>query len=254
MPSNDYRLYAVRYASREATTSEVFYQSDDESALGLDYYFWVAANKARAVVIDVGFSEAAAASRGRSFLRKPKDALAEIGVDPGQVEHVILTHLHYDHAGNHALFPRATFFVQEAELAFAAGRNASVPAFRSKTEPGELAELIRLNYEGRVQILDGDCEIVPGIRVHKVGGHTAGLQIVSVETGRGRAIVASDAAHYYQNLEQGIPHRTIHDINGVYDGFQRIRELASSPDLIIPGHDPQVLTRLRGVGDGIAEV
>jgi glyoxylase-like metal-dependent hydrolase (beta-lactamase superfamily II) len=102
--------------------------------------------------------------------------------------------------------------------------------------------------------VDGEVEILPGIRVTKVGGHTAGMQIVTVETARGRSVVASDAAHYYRNLDERIPFNTLHDLPGVYGAFDRVRELARARELIVPGHDPLVLERLRPVADGIVEL
>jgi glyoxylase-like metal-dependent hydrolase (beta-lactamase superfamily II) len=111
----------------------------------------------------------------------------------------------------------------------------------------DICALVRLNYEGRVKFIDNQAEILPGIAVEKVGGHTAGMQIVTVSTGRGRAVVASDASHYYRNLEERIPFNTLHDLPGTYAAFDRIREIASAPELIVPGHDPLVLDRLRPV-------
>jgi glyoxylase-like metal-dependent hydrolase (beta-lactamase superfamily II) len=156
--------------------------------------------------------------------------------------------------GNYALFPKATFDVQDAEMAFYTGRNASRPAFRHSIEADDVCALVRLNYERRLAFVDGAREIVPGIGVHKVGGHTAGMQIVTVDHAKGRAVVASDASHYYRNFEQRIPFNTLHDLPGVYGAFDRIRELAGAPELVIPGHDPLVLERLRRVADGIVEL
>jgi glyoxylase-like metal-dependent hydrolase (beta-lactamase superfamily II) len=80
------------------------------------------------------------------------------------------------------------------------------------------------------------------------------MQIITVQTKDGRAVVASDASHYYHNLEQNVPFMTLHDIPGMYYGFQRIRELADKPELIIPGHDPLVQERLRRVAQGIVSL
>jgi glyoxylase-like metal-dependent hydrolase (beta-lactamase superfamily II) len=206
------------------------------------------------VVVDLGFTEPVGTRRGRQFRRSPERGLAEIGVDAARVEHVILTHFHYDHVGNYALFPRATFYLQDREMAFYTGRHAGQPAFRSSIEVDDVCALVRLNYEGRVRFVDGEREIVPGVRVEKVGGHTAGMQIVTVATPRGQAVVASDASHYYRNFQERIPFNTLHDLPGTYHAFQRLYELASAPELIIPGHDPLVLERLKKVGDGIVEL
>ena len=70
------------------------------------------------MVVDTGFTAEVAARRGRDHLRCPTEGLREIGVDCERVSCVVLTHLHYDHAGNLKKFPAATFVVQEEEMAF----------------------------------------------------------------------------------------------------------------------------------------
>src|SRR4029450_1365798 len=90
--------------------------------------------------------------------------------------------------------------------------------------------------------------------VQRVRGHTARMQIVTVAHAEGQAVVPSDASHYYRNFEERIPFNTLHDLPGMYRAFDTIRELASSPEMVIPGHDPLVLERLKKVGDGIVEL
>ena len=254
MPIAPYRIHAVRYAHRACSSSEVFYGDHHASPMTMDYFVWALTSGRHTVVVDLGFTEAVGTARGRQFLRCPSRGLAEIGVDCRQVEHVVVSHFHYDHVGNYALFPRATFHVQDTEMAFFTGRHASRPAFRRSVEVDDVCALVRLNYEGRLRFVDGSAEVVPGVAVHKVGGHTAGMQVVTVAHARGQAVVASDASHYYRNFEEGIPFNTLHDLPGMYRAFDRLRELASSPDLILPGHDPLVLERLARVGDGIVEM
>ena len=254
MPNAPYRIHAVRYAHRKCTSSEAFYGDYHASPMTMDYFVWALTNGAHTVVVDLGFTEAVGTRRGRQFLRCPSEGLAEIGVDCGRVEHVVLSHFHYDHVGNYALFPNATFYVQDAEMAFYTGRHAALPSFRHSIEVDDVCALVRLNYERRLIFVDGAREIIPGISVHKVGGHTAGMQIVTVDHAKGRAVVASDASHYYRNFEKRIPFNTLHDLPGMYRAFEVIRELATSEDLVLPGHDPLVLERLKRVGDGIVEL
>jgi glyoxylase-like metal-dependent hydrolase (beta-lactamase superfamily II) len=254
MPNAPYRIYAVRYAHRKCTTSECFYGDYHASPMAMDYFVWALTNGTHTVVVDLGFTEEVGTRRGRQFLRCPSKGLAEIGVDCGQVQHVILSHFHYDHVGNYALFPNATFYMQDSEMAFYTGRNASLGAFRHSVEVDDVCAMVRLNYERRLSFVDGSREIVPGISVHHVGGHTAGMQIVTVAHARGQAVVASDASHYYRNFAERIPFNTLHDLPRMYAAFTKIRELASSEDLVLPGHDPLVLERLKKVGDGIVEM
>jgi len=254
MPAGSYRIYAVQYADRDTSSSEVFLGDGRHEPMKMAYFVWAVTDGSRTVVVDLGFTEPVGTQRGRRFLRSPGDGLSLLGVDPGAVEHVIVTHFHYDHTGNHATFPRAMFHVQDSEMQFWTGRHARQSAFSRSLEADDIVAFVRYNYDGRLQFIDGEGEILPGIRVWKVGGHTAGMQIVTVETSRGRAVLASDASHYYANLEKNIPFPTLHDVPGVYNGFARIRELAALPELILPGHDPQVRERLTAVAEDIYEL
>lgn len=249
-----YRIYAIRYAHRTLTSSEAFFGDLEGRPMTMDYFVRALTNGQHTVVVDLGFTEAVSRRRGRQFLRSPGRGLAEIGIEAAAVQHVLLSHFHWDHVGNHALFPRATFYVQQSEMAFYTGRHAPEAAFRRSIEVDDICALVRLNYEGRLRFIDGEAEIVPGVRVHHVGGHTPGMQLTSVTTARGRAVVASDASHYYRNLEARIPFPTLHDLPGVYRAFDRMLDLADRPDLILPGHDPLVLERLPRVADDIVEL
>jgi glyoxylase-like metal-dependent hydrolase (beta-lactamase superfamily II) len=115
-------------------------------------------------------------------------------------------------------------------VAFWTGRYAGTPAFRQSANVPSLANLVTLNYVNRIKILDGDREVLPGLRVHKVGGHTAGLQIVSVETARGPVILTSDASHFYHNIENRQPAQIITSLPEMLDAFETIDELAGLPD------------------------
>src|SRR6478752_2419346 len=123
-----YRLYAIRYAWRPAKRRDHFMGGDPhEGEMPMDYFVWVAVSPERTVVIDIGFTEEVAKKRKRTYLRCPIDAMGAIGVDPATVGDVVISHLHYDHAGNFPLFPKARFHIQEPEVAFATGRYMRFP-------------------------------------------------------------------------------------------------------------------------------
>ena len=255
MPGHDYRAYAIRYGHRDDVPAhEAFHRPHAAPPGGMDYFVWLVTDGQNTVVVDTGFDEAEGTRRGRRFLRSPKRGLLELGVHGQSVEHVVLTHFHYDHIGGTALFPNARFYVQEDEMNFYTGPGATVPIVRESIHLPDLLGLVSLNYAGRVQLVDGDAEIVPGVRVHKASGHTPGMQFVSLETARGQAVLTSDASHYYANMEDANAFNTFVDLAGVFRGHQRIRQIASSPDLIVPGHDPLVLERLHRVAEGIVEL
>jgi glyoxylase-like metal-dependent hydrolase (beta-lactamase superfamily II) len=254
MPSAPYTIYAVQYAQRNTNSSELFVGDHHNTPMKMAYFVWALTNGTQTVVVDLGFTEEVGTRRGRQFLRCPSKGLALLDIDCTKVEHVILSHFHYDHVGCYHIFPNATFYVQDAEMSFYTGRYVRQAAFRNSIEVDDVLALVRFNYEGRVVFIDGEKEIIPGISIHKVGGHTAGMQIVTVQTQHGRAVVASDASHYYHNFEKNVPFATHHDLPGMYYGFQRIRALADHPNLILPGHDPLVLERLKPVNEGIVSM
>jgi glyoxylase-like metal-dependent hydrolase (beta-lactamase superfamily II) len=242
-----YELYAIRYASARRSAAEVFVGGDPHDAgLQMDYFVWLARNRERIVVVDTGFDEPAARRRGRELTRRPGESLRMLGVDPGAVEDVILTHLHYDHAGNLDLFPRATFHVQDREIAYATGRYMAEPFFAQAYDLEHVLSAVRLTYAGRIRYHDGtDEEVAPGISVHHIGGHTRGLQVVRVWTQIGWVVLASDAVHFLANRDSCRPFPILADATEMIDGWKRIRRLADTADYIVPGHDPLVMSRYR---------
>ena len=241
-----FELYAIRYATAIRNQAEVFIGGDfHDAAVPMDYFVWVARNDLHTVVIDTGFDAAAAARRGRQLLREPGDGLQQLGIDCMQVKHVIITHLHYDHAGNLPLFPRARFHLQEREMAFATGRHMAHTFFAHAYDIEAVLSMVRLVYGAQVQFHNGDAEILDGISVHLVGGHTHGLQVVRVWTRVGWVVLASDAAHYLANMISGRPFPIVADVMQMAAGWERLKELASGPELIVPGHDPVVMRRYR---------
>lgn len=240
----EYQLFAIRYATRDAQRRDHFIGGDPhEGPMPMDYFVWVAVHDGRAVVIDTGFREEVAVRRKRTYLRCPVEALGLFDIDPAAVADVVLTHLHYDHVGNFDRFPNASFHLQETELHYAVGRYMRYPRLAHSFEVEDVCGIVRLNYARRVVFYDGDAEVAPGIRVHRAGGHSAGLQFASVYTRRGWVVVASDVTHYYENVEGDRPYSTSFHVGEMLEGFDRLRAVAPTPQHIVPGHDPLVMQR-----------
>jgi glyoxylase-like metal-dependent hydrolase (beta-lactamase superfamily II) len=79
--------------------------------------------------------------------------------------------------------------------------------------------------------------------VHLIGGHTMGLQAVRIHTRRGWIVLASDASHFYANMEQVRPFPIVWSVADMVQGYRKLLELAASAGHVIPGHDPLVLER-----------
>ena len=104
---------------------------------------------------------------------------------------------------------------------------------------------------GRVVFHDGVDELAPGISVYHVGGHSKGLQVMRVWTRRGCLVLASDASHFYANMEEGRAYPIMHSHEDTLEGYATMRKLASAPNAIIPGHDPLVLRRYPAARPGL---
>jgi len=253
MSDDVHEVYAVRYGHHDRKASENFIGGDPHDLLQpLDFYVWAIVGARGTFVVDTGYDPAMAARRKRDLLKPVGEGLAAIGIDAGAVENVIVTHLHYDHTGNYDLFPRARYHLQDLEMAYATGRCMCHAHLRLPFEADDVVAMVRKVFAGRVDFHDGDDEIAPGITVHRIGGHSRGLQSVRVKTRRGYVVLASDATHLYQHLDEGRVFPITYNVSEVLDGYATLRRLATSRDHIVPGHDPKVLAQYPAARAGLA--
>ena len=99
------------------------------------------------------------------------------GVDLAGVKDVVLTHMHYDHAGNHEIFPNARYHIQDREMEYCTGRCMCHSNLRHPFEAEDVTAMVRKLFQGRVKFHDGASEIADGVSVHLVGGHSRGLAV-----------------------------------------------------------------------------
>jgi glyoxylase-like metal-dependent hydrolase (beta-lactamase superfamily II) len=249
-----YDVYALKYGERDTTACQFFYREASHAPLTLHYYVWLILGGPRPILVDTGFLDDDARERGIRDYVSPAAMVERAGVRAGDVPVALITHLHYDHWAGHRLFPGAEFWIQRDEVAFWTGPFGRLPAFRQSANVGALAGLVTLNYANRVRIVEGDREVLPGLTVHRVGGHTAGLQIVSVRTRRGTVVLTSDASHFYRNVETRQPVQIITSLPEMLAAFETIHRLAGGPELIVAGHDPAVADRFTRVEPGIIKI
>lgn len=248
-----YEVHAIKYAHSARTAGANFLGGDphDMAPMPLDYFVWLIRGRRRSFVLDTGFDRDVAAKRGRQWIRTPADGLGMLGVAADSVRDVILSHMHYDHAGNHAMFPAARYHIQDREMAFCTGRCMCHETIRAPFEATDVTAMVQRVFEGRACFHDGAAEIAPGISLHHIGGHSLGLQVVRVRTRRGFVVLASDATHFYAHIEQKRVFPIVADVPAVLAGYETLNRLASSPAHVIPGHDPLVLARYPASGPGL---
>ncbi len=247
-----YEVLAIRYGTRLTSKRDVFLHFDQygepDGTLRMDYFFWVARNGRRTIVIDCGFNEGSGARRGRTMLCPPPAALQRIGIAPADVDLLVVTHAHYDHAGNIGAFPSARVVMSAREYEFWTGEIASRPLFASVAEGDDIAALRRVAAAGRMSFVYGAAgrsrysrqPIADGIDVVEVGGHTPGQLVVLVDTEHGPVVLASDALHYYEQLTLDRPFTHVTDLPATYAALQYLRDLQAGGAQVVAGHDPLV--------------
>jgi len=251
-----FEITAIRYAHHDRTGAENFIVPGDEHdvPMPLDYFVWAIKGPTKTYLLDTGFDQAAANQRKRTITRPVEDGLKAVGIAPDSITDIIVSHMHYDHAGNRDLFPNATYHVQDSEINFCTGRCMCNSYLNHAFDVTDVQSMVGKIFAGRVHFHDGEGQIEPGLSVHRVGGHTGGLQITRVKTKRGWVVLGSDASHFYANFEQYRPFSVVDGAKKIIAGYDKMRALSSSIRHIVPGHDPLVVNRYPKAIDGIADI
>jgi glyoxylase-like metal-dependent hydrolase (beta-lactamase superfamily II) len=157
---------------------------------------------------------------------------------------VFLTHLHYDHIGNLDRFPDAELLVAARDLDFWLGPLARRAQFAHAVEAGELGQILAAVDAGRVRRLEGGEEIAEGVHAILLGGHSPGQLALGIDAIGGWTVLASDAVHFYEELERDRPFGVMADLAEMYEAYDTLRELAGFDGAhLVPGHDAEIMTR-----------
>jgi glyoxylase-like metal-dependent hydrolase (beta-lactamase superfamily II) len=242
-------VLAVRYGRRTSTRAETFLNyhlyGEPDAKVEVAYYYWVIRDPdGKVILVDTGFAPGAGDRRGRDWDSTPAQSLPAIGIDPGAVTSVVVTHAHWDHIGNLHQFPEAEIVISQAEYDFWTSPLARRAQFAAHAEPDEIAFLEAAHRDGRLTLFQGQHAHQPGVELIEVGGHTPGQLIVTVITARGMVVLASDALHFYEEIERDRPFAIVTDLPGMYRAYDLLTDLARQPGTrLVAGHDPAVRAR-----------
>jgi glyoxylase-like metal-dependent hydrolase (beta-lactamase superfamily II) len=248
-------VLAVRYGYRVTTRAESYLNfhlyGEPDADLGIDYYFWVIRDSQGVFLVDTGFAPGVGDRRRRAHHTTPAEALPGLGIAPEDVTAIVITHAHWDHTGNVRQFPRAQLVMTEAEYSFWTSPLAARKHFAAHSEPEEIALLRQAREEDRLTLFTGQHTLAPGIELTEVGGHTPGQLIAAVATGEGgatseggTAVLASDALHFYEEVERDRPFAILADLPAMYRAYDTLAQLATQPGThLVAGHDPEVRAR-----------
>jgi N-acyl homoserine lactone hydrolase len=198
------------------------------------------------LMIDTGLPDAERATKYHHDCTKrgcpdSPDALKSMGVDPDEIDICIFTHLHWDHCHNMKKYRKARYIVSQTEIQWA--YNPLPPYYRSYEAP---ILGVEPPFQGcQFEVVNGETEIVPGVRVFPTPGHTPGHIAAQVETTAGSCVVVGDAIFTYRNFEPRIEEhwrywvetRLVNQI----DGWKSMEEIDRRADFILPFHEERVL-------------
>lgn len=253
-----YEAFAIQYAVLpNFPVAGLVAGADKTRRLDIPAMFWLLkGSNGRIVLVDAGFYRQKFLDqwKPREF-RSPAEAVRAAGVSPEAVTDVIVTHAHWDHVDGVDLFPNATVSIQREEYLYYLGDAWQHKDTHGGIDEEDMAALLRINMQGRLAFVDGDDkEAAAGIRCYTGGRHTWASQYVTVALARGTAVFASDNVYLYENLDKRAPIAQTLDSASNLKAQDRIRTLATRPELIVPGHDPDVFRRFPARGQGIVQI
>jgi glyoxylase-like metal-dependent hydrolase (beta-lactamase superfamily II) len=247
-----YEVYAIQYGTLKSFPLGGLVKGEDQNKkIDIALMIWLIRGNGRNILVDSGFYRDLFMKQWKpADYTKPSEAISKLGLKPGDITDVIISHAHWDHCDGADLFPKARVWIQKEEFEY-----YDLPEHQKGTGVFvvDMAMLEKIKAEGRLELVNGDGKaVLPGITVYTGGRHTYASQYVGANTGKGIVILASDNVYLYENIEKSLPITATFDAESNLRAQERMKKLAASPDLIIPGHDPAVFVKFPKPGDGIA--
>ena len=260
--SSDLSIVQVQYGERVTQKSVVLHDyaqyNQPDGDLQMDYNFWVIRSPDATILLDTGYDISARDWLGEISVVPTPEGLDLLGIDPTAVDMVITSHYHYDHIGYLKLFTNAQVVSGQAEYDYWFGKWRNNALEGEFTLAEHLEPVKRAGEEGRLRLISQETEVCPGITVYPVGGHCPGELLTLVRSASGPRILAADAAHFYEQIENEWPFFAFTSLDEMKAALSFINKLAAETGAeVIPGHDGRVRDRhpaLDGPASRIATV
>jgi N-acyl homoserine lactone hydrolase len=222
------------------------YLKDPGVEIEIGMLAWLVFNEDQKIIVDTGPSlPSKTAKFHKPFTQTSEQTLEaqlkRFNTSFDEIKIVINSHLHWDHCYGNSLFKKARFYVQKREVEYARDPLPTSAQMYEARQEGIVPPFEGIDFE----FLEGDVDLIPGIRVMLTPGHTPGIQAVCVQTRRGMYIIAGDTIPLFENLnvpdnDPFIPSGNFVELKEYFTSLDRIKALGGT---ILPGHDPKVMEK-----------
>jgi glyoxylase-like metal-dependent hydrolase (beta-lactamase superfamily II) len=250
-----WEIYVIEFArSKNQPWVDLVNGMYDDGPTDLPFSFILARRADRNVLVDTGFMKDETGPNfsdrfGIPWWISPVRMLAELGLAPGDITDIIVSHAHFDHMGSIDQFPNARLYLQKQELLSWHEAMALPPQYGYLTaiiNPDDLRAAFNASVEHRLTLVDGDRDdLLPGVHVRLGQGHTMGQQFVIVETSRGRIVLSGDCVYSSRQItghkHDGVYQPLNNAVGSVWDQLKTIdrinTEIGGNLDRLIILHD-----------------
>jgi glyoxylase-like metal-dependent hydrolase (beta-lactamase superfamily II) len=256
MVMKNYAIYALRYAGPlQKCGAHFLWQRDWDKTRAGNFYLWCIRNEDQIIVVDTGTSPELAEQKKLPNYVSPVRLLADLGIKAREIQHVVLSHLHWDHAGGIGLFPNATYYLHHKEYAFwARDKITLTPSFQWLCDQASIRYLKKAEEQRKLVLIKKERQILPGVRTILAPGHSPGLMAVAVNTLKGTAVIGSDAAYIMDNYQDKWPGDVIFNLADTIKSLEKLQKKASAPGLLYPGHDTNLADDYPKVAENITRL
>ncbi len=242
---NDLKIMPIKVATLTIDKSSFTYLRNYGVEIPAPCIIWYIDGGEKRIIVDTGPCDPDWSNKYHfPMVREPDEepsiALRKKGINPEDIDIVILSHLHWDHAFNNHIFKNAEFIVQKRELQYAI---APLPVHMKGYESVAIGMTPNYITNTKYTIIDGDEEIVSGVSVILTPGHSPGSMCAIVETRRGKYAIASDTIPLFENWNNDvahIPHLPCAIHVGLGEYFESLDKIERCSDSVLPGHDMKV--------------
>src|SRR5580692_4083990 len=196
--SGHYKVYAIRFAAMAHPTPISMWsdKGPDKDSVNIDFSIWlIKGDNGKNILVDAGFRNDIVEAKDFEVANyvRPDSVLAKVGLKPGDITDVILSHPHWDHIDGVGLFPNAHIWIQKEDYNCFVGAAWASDSTSGGFDKRDVRMMVELNMAHRVTLVDGDNkEIIPGIKVYTGSRHTFNSQYVVVRAGSKNIVLASD--------------------------------------------------------------